>query len=276
MTLTGAGNTTTDFSGWSAQARILPFLEGEPMFDAANLNVFKEDPANTTVVAQSVAAFICPSEIRPQPFAHDYGLAGVVSYGVSQGDWFVWGGFNGPQNRSAFGPNRSRRLADFSDGLSQTLFVAEVKTNQAASNCRFTTLPSVNDPNNIPSPTADPYAVAPEYDNGTCVTQNQFEFHTEWSDGNAHAAGFTTAWPPNKVILGRTMYAGMDLDLNGMNEENGGPTFAAINARSYHPGGVNALLGDGSVKFVKSSVNGFTWRALGTVAGNDVVPGDGY
>ena len=196
---------------------------------------------------------LCPSEVNPQVSTHDYGLAGVTNYGVNQGDWFVWGGFNGPQNRNAFGMNRSRRVAEFTDGTSQTLLAAEVKTYQPASNCRTIPLPSVNNPNNIPSPYADPYTVAPEYDNGTCITQNQFEFHTEWSDGNAHAAGFTTAWPPNKQILGRSMYLGMDLDLNGLNEELGGPTFAAINSRSYHPGGVNALLGDGSVKFIKST-----------------------
>jgi hypothetical protein len=61
-----------------------------------------------------------------------------------------------------------------------------------------------------------------------------------------------------------------------MNEENGGPTFSAINARSYHPGGVNTLLGDGTVRFVRSAINGMLWRALGTVAGGDLVPGDGY
>ncbi len=94
------------------------------------------------------------------------------------------------------------------------------------------------------------------------MTQNQFEFHTEWSDGHVHSAGFTTAWPPNKVILGRVTYPGINLDLNGKNEENGGPTFSAINARSFHPGGVNALLGDGSVKFIKSTIDGMTWRAL--------------
>jgi len=99
---------------------------------------------------------------------------------------------------------------------------------------------------------------------------------TEWSDGNAHAADFTTAWPPNKVILGRTAYKGLDLDLKGRNEENGGPTFAAINARSYHPGGVNALLADGSARFIRTMINGQLWRGLGTVAGNDLVSGDGY
>ena len=54
------------------------------------------------------------------------------------------------------------------------------------------------------------------------------------------------------------------------------PTFAAITARSYHPGGINVLLGDGSVRFVKSTVNGLTWRALGTVSGGEVVSSDAY
>ena len=276
MSLLGTADTVFYDTGWSAQARLLPYMEGNPLFNAANLSVFKEDPVNSTVIQLTVNAFICPSEIKPQPSTHDYGLSGVINYGLCGGDWFVWGGFNGPQNRSAFGPLRSLRFAAITDGLSQTLFAAEVKAYQTSSNCRFTALPSVNNPNSIPSPYADPFTVAPEYDNGQCVTENQFEFHTEWSDGNAHAAGFTTAWPPNKVILGRSMYAGLDLDLNGMNEENGGPTFAAINARSYHPGGVNALLGDGSVRFVKSSIDGMVWRGLGTVAGAEVISSDAY
>jgi prepilin-type N-terminal cleavage/methylation domain-containing protein/prepilin-type processing-associated H-X9-DG protein len=276
MSLFGYANTVIYDTGWSAQARLLPYLEGNNLFNAANIGVFKEDPINSTIISLTVNAFICPSEVKPEPSQHDYGVSGVVNYGMSGGDWFVWGGFNGPQNRSAFGPNRSRRLAVFTDGLSQTLFAAEVKAYQTSSNCRFSTLPSVNDPNNIPSPYANPFTVAPEYDNGECVTENQAEFHTEWSDGHVHAAGFTTAWPPNKAIIGRSLYPGMDLDLNGMNEENGGPTFSAINARSYHPGGVNTLLGDGSVRFVKSTVHGMVWRALGTVAGGEVITAQAY
>jgi prepilin-type N-terminal cleavage/methylation domain-containing protein/prepilin-type processing-associated H-X9-DG protein len=276
MSLFGYANTVIDDTGWSVQARILPYLEGGALYNTANIGVFKEDPVNSTLISLTVSTFVCPSEVKSEPSQHDYGVSGVINYGMSGGDWFVWGGFNGPQNRSAFGPNRSRRLAAFTDGLSQTLFAAEVKTYQTSSNCRFLKLPSVNDPNNIPSPYANPFQVAPEYDNGLCVTENQAEFHTEWSDGHVHAAGFTTAWPPNKAIVGTSFYPGMDLDLNGKNEENGGPTFSAINARSYHPGGVNVLLGDGSVKFIKSSIDGMTWRALGTVSGDEVLSSESF
>jgi hypothetical protein len=39
---------------------------------------------------------------------------------------------------------------------------------------------------------------------------------------------------------------------------------------------VNALLGDGSVRFVKTTINGVSWRALGTVGGGEVVSADAY
>ncbi len=99
MALVGSGTTTTYFTGWSAQARILPYLEDSTLYNAANIGVFKEDPVNSTIIALSIGTFVCPSEVNPAPFLHDYGYAGVINYGVSQGDWFVWGGFDGPQNR---------------------------------------------------------------------------------------------------------------------------------------------------------------------------------
>jgi prepilin-type N-terminal cleavage/methylation domain-containing protein/prepilin-type processing-associated H-X9-DG protein len=47
-------------------------------------------------------------------------------------------------------------------------------------------------------------------------------------------------------------------------------------ARSRHPGGVNAGLADGSVKFVKDSVALSTWRALSTTRGGEILSGDAY
>jgi prepilin-type processing-associated H-X9-DG protein len=43
---------------------------------------------------------------------------------------------------------------------------------------------------------------------------------------------------------------------------------------SYHPGGVNLLFLDGSVHFVKETINRTTWRALGTRSGGEVVSAD--
>ncbi len=61
-----------------------------------------------------------------------------------------------------------------------------------------------------------------------------------------------------------------------IDENNGGPTYASLSASSYHPGGVNALLADGSVRFIKNTINPFTWRALGTIAGGEVISADSY
>jgi len=49
-----------------------------------------------------------------------------------------------------------------------------------------------------------------------------------------------------------------------------------IAASSRHPGGVNCAFGDGSVKFIKSTINPTTWQALGTIAGGEVVSADAF
>jgi prepilin-type processing-associated H-X9-DG protein len=51
---------------------------------------------------------------------------------------------------------------------------------------------------------------------------------------------------------------------------------ALSNADSYHPGGINVLMADGHVKFIKDSVNVRTWWSLGTKANGEVVSADSY
>ncbi|HEV3163562.1 MAG TPA: DUF1559 domain-containing protein [Isosphaeraceae bacterium] len=274
--LSGTGNTVAWTNGFSVHCRILPFMEQGVAFNALNFDYNHLNATNTTVVGMSVSVFLCPSDVnndKRTPFPPFTGLnasASVTSYGMNEGDWFIWNGFNSPDNRGAFGPNRSRRIADFTDGTSTTVLAADVKIYQPLRRCN-TQLSLINDPNNVPGPINDPFAIAPEYASAACGLGLS---HTFWADGNPHETAFTTAWPPNKAILGKSGEG--DLDLETRLVVQGGPTFGALTARSYHPGGVDALFADGGVRFVKSSINGVTWRALGTVRGAEVISADSY
>lgn len=51
-----------------------------------------------------------------------------------------------------------------------------------------------------------------------------------------------------------------------------GSNYSYKTARSRHNGGVNALFGDGSVRFISNGIAGSTWRGLGTMNGGEVAP----
>jgi prepilin-type processing-associated H-X9-DG protein len=98
--------------------------------------------------------------------------------------------------------------------------------------------------------------------------------HVEWVDGKVHETGFTAVFPPNTVVAFPSSGTTYDVDFVSATESNLGDTYAAVTARSYHSGGVNVVLMDGSVRFVRNSIAQGTWRALATRSGNEVVGND--
>ena len=58
--------------------------------------------------------------------------------------------------------------------------------------------------------------------------------------------------------------------------EDPGNYATAITATSNHSGGVNVCMSDGSVRFVKDTVNYITWWAIGSRNGGEVVSNDSY
>ncbi len=49
-----------------------------------------------------------------------------------------------------------------------------------------------------------------------------------------------------------------------------------MGTRSRHPAGVNTAFGDGSVHFMKNSINPMTWIAIGSINGGEVISSDQY
>jgi prepilin-type N-terminal cleavage/methylation domain-containing protein/prepilin-type processing-associated H-X9-DG protein len=268
------------FQGWGITARILPYLEDQSKFNACNFSQANETPANETAMRIGTATYLCPSDGQNRVIFVDGGQPrNNTNYGFNRGDWYVWGvSAAAPQPPSPFRVNASVPLAGVVDGLSNTVFAAEVKSHTPyLLNCAGLLYAPIAVPS-MPGPNDDPTTIA-QYTGctGAIAELRPDSGHSEWEDGNTSQAGFTTAWPPNRVTAGR--YQGIvlpDTDLIAIREENGGPTFAAITARSNHPGGVNTLFGDGSVHFLKNSINGRTWRALGTIAGGEAISAESY
>ena len=271
ITRTGPNPPDVQVNYVGPHGRILPYIEQDNIYRGVDPNSLYGDLINKAATGNVIKTFLCPAERRPEPLEHNvYGRIGGANYGFAMGDWFVWNGQNAsPPPRGAFGVNLKRNWNSFSDGLSNTLLFAEVKNYQPLIRDCAGGLSLINDPNTVPGPDADPLTVCPEYSGSGCSLIASA--HTQWAEMSVQHNGFTTAWPPNKVTPG----AGQpDVDVVGRRERVGGPTFAAVTSRSYHPGGVNVGLGDGSVRFVRDTIPGVVWRALGSVTGGEVVPGD--
>jgi len=251
---------------WSAHARLLPYLEQTNLHNLIDFKTARNDYTTRPDVAKMrIAVYICPSEIndraRVTPNITHYPL----NYGFNEGTWFVYDPVSGKQGDGAFAPNLWTKPADYSDGLSSTLGVAEVKAYQP--NMWDSLKPDMLD---VPPPNL-PADLAPYY--GGTVDNNG---HTEWVEGDVRETGVTTTFPPNTVV--HYISGGITQDIDFTSSRDGEsitvPTYAAITARSYHPGLVNVLLMDGSVRAVRNGIDPAVWRALGTRAGGETVPGD--
>jgi prepilin-type N-terminal cleavage/methylation domain-containing protein/prepilin-type processing-associated H-X9-DG protein len=273
------------YNGFSVHARILPFMEQGVAFNSINFSFTHRTVQNSTVVGLGLTCFLCPSDPNMGgQTAFPSGVnARVPCYGFNEGDWYIWNGLSttgtnvGPNNRGVFGPNQSLRIAQFTDGTSQTLFASDVKALnpfcQVGGQFSEANLSSPTAP--VPSPNLPPLSVASEYSSvASCNAIPPGQGHTAWVDGNSQETGMTTAFPPNKAAINPT--SGADLDIETVLISKDQPVYGAITARSYHPGGVNALFADGSVRFSKSTIDGNTWRALGTVSGGEVISSDSY
>ena len=258
---------------WSAQAFILPFVEGGNLYDMIDFNVGYRQGSNLAnlIAAMRVPVLLCPSDPNDRMRTlsdgspEHYPLSYAVSRGIYQlatitGGSYPTGRING-DGGAAFKYNDITRDRDFTDGLSNTLAMSEVKC--------FT--PRVHDWHTIPTTTPpSPVTLLPA--GGDFSAGNG---HTEWASGNSIHTGFTTTFTPNTKIIHTNSEIDYDISVSGtreasLNATNQG-TYGAIPSRSYHKGTVNSLLMDGSVRSIGENINLQTWRNLGQRSDGNVI-----
>ena len=253
---------------WSIQGRLLPYCEQANAFNLIDLNVAWDAQGDTGVPTTRVGVYQCASEVHDMVRVGSDGNPRVYpqNFGFNFGSWLVYDPVSANRGDGPFYVNSKVGFGQLSDGSSNTLCVAEVKA--------FTSyIRNTEDPGPTP-PTESNAFMNFAGDPKLGPSTNQNTGHTEWCDGRVHHSGITTVFAPNTYVPYEYEGQMYDIDFNSVQEGRADDqsTYAAITARSYHAGGlVNAGFLDGSTVSINDSIDLVTWRALGTVAGSELV-----
>jgi prepilin-type N-terminal cleavage/methylation domain-containing protein/prepilin-type processing-associated H-X9-DG protein len=281
-------------TGFSVQVRILAYLEGGTLYNALNFAFEYNDASggNFTGSSASMSTYVCPSTARSStrdnaagdPLGSPYELSQTAGYGYMDYAPSVYTDINVVNGTLATGgvgfttivPYRNKTLAakgllkdgktaiaEITDGTSNTIAVIEC----AGRDERF-----------VSQYFEDLYPYAyPQVRGqgpagvGTPPGSSSGSRHRFWRWADPGSAFGTSGQPNNKGLPtnegvfwpSTTATAGNQA---GPNEE----------PYSFHPGGINALFGDGSVRFVKDSINLVAFRSILTLAGGETVSSDQY
>jgi prepilin-type N-terminal cleavage/methylation domain-containing protein/prepilin-type processing-associated H-X9-DG protein len=246
---------------YSGLSMLLPFLEQSVTYNSINYSIHRADPGNNTALATSVSSFVCPTD--PQKNLPP-GQAGE-NYHPNSGNTinYVWGvsdpwNFNTslPPFNGVFYPVSSTRVADITDGTSNTAGFSEMGLGDM-SNAIATERTDQFWTQTWPSTREQAISDCQSFPALNLSFQGLSTDGVPWLEGSTSAM-YNHVNTPNKRSCifppGRIMNT----------------------ANSYHPGGVNLAMCDGSVRFVKESVGLPTWRALGSRNGGEVLSWDSY
>jgi prepilin-type N-terminal cleavage/methylation domain-containing protein len=256
--------STSNNLAWGVHGRILHFIEQGNLYDKVDISQPWDFQA--AIDGLKIPIYGCPSDSGSFRL-RDPGGGKVklypTSYGFNMGTWFVFDPTSNQGGNGAFYPNSHLRLAEFTDGTSNTILAAEVKGWTPYT--RNGGPPAVAIPGDAAAASACVASGAEYKDTG----------HTEWPDGRVHHTGFTAMLGPNTKVPYTASGVQVDADYNswqeGRNGSAGQPTYAIVTARSYHPGIVQVAFLDGSARPIANTIDLAVWRSLATRSGGEVI-----
>lgn len=247
----------------SANYELLPYIEQMPLYEQGQANITNWGWIYGTMLNTQIETFLCPSAPpAPRRGTHPNGWDGPgTNYAWSTGSRTesVWAGtaVNGMIAYSV-----DRRMADVTDGLSNTIMGSEILSGSGqtgaaakypydifyAGDSLFTSIANKDFPTQ-----SELDAIGSAAKNSPQGSRSNNG--TLWGWYAAAQSTFTTAAPPNW----KWPSAGGNCCPGGGHDWN----FGIFPPRSLHPGGVNAVFGDGSVRFIANTVDVLTFQRLG-------------
>jgi prepilin-type N-terminal cleavage/methylation domain-containing protein/prepilin-type processing-associated H-X9-DG protein len=259
----------TDSPVWgpSPLTYILPDIEQDNVYHLYDTNSISGstggNAGNDTAGTIRVKTFMCPSEILQHPETQ----FAWTNYHANWGTWVYLNGWDG-----VFGPNFNTtttvsgaanplpfaRLTDITDGTSRTALYAEVcngpnvggtAIDQRKDCFEFGALKTTSLTTARAQVLAKPIAGAGSAGGGW------YYRGYPWREGSIWRHGYTHLVPPNGPCW----------------RANGDWYQLITPASSYHTGGVNVAMADGSVRFVSSDISPDAWTAAGSRNGGETL-----
>jgi prepilin-type N-terminal cleavage/methylation domain-containing protein/prepilin-type processing-associated H-X9-DG protein len=245
--------------GWGWLALLLPFVEQAPLYNAANVNLPTWVADNATAVAVQLNVYLCPSANNPTPTCQmvdaNLNLLPVANQLFARANYQYNMGWNDtsitPPNTNYDDPvlgcngpiyrNSGVKYAAVTDGLSNTVFASE-KTPYLADATWVGIIPGYRHFAYNAFASAGTGGLGVNYDYPGAILASH--------SGPSLYESPRVIHPPNSPL--------------GHTDE----------FFSRHPGGANVLMGDGSVRFIKQSINLLTWQSLSSRAVGEVISAD--
>ncbi|GAB5440033.1 MAG: DUF1559 domain-containing protein [Fuerstiella sp.] len=258
------------WEGWSGFGMILPFIEQANLYNRADFGAYwLRGAANQSVARTEIPGFICPSDPNGKKLTNN---SGPTSYGLSAGPASAWSlGRNGP---GMFTFRSATRIRDVTDGTSNTILGSEVQIGD------FSNQPTIVSWKNSSAGnlTSVGTSHSRKFDNSPANLQRIRDYHQACRAGAATATKQPEDdqsgrfWASGRVFWGPWFNTLMppNTPINCDNDRSV-TTMSIKSASSWHTGGVQVLLTDGSVKFTSENIDHGTWVAAGTKSGRETL-----
>ncbi len=247
------------FVGSSIFVRLLPFIEQQAIANSYNYNLIAEVADNNTVSSTGLNSLWCPSD------------GSIIGLRITLSQW-GWDNSDVTSTYSSYAGNLGSfdRLSPRAQVTSSGQYVAELgQANGLFAYIGYPTFPVQPALPGGATGSIPPVSIAAVTD-GLSNTMafgerahgklsrmkdpngyDDFEDNMQWVQGGYGDTLFSTLYPLNPFgrIMGEAGAKNYDAS-----EDN-----LSIAASSYHPGGANFAFADGSVKFIKETINGWPY-----------------